>query len=316
MENPEEFQKTLETADSVHYNWRLFWKSVSGQPEGQPGTRHSTVGGGGLTDSRAAGWWPGGSPGWKPETLLALLLASCGAAPANPGPEDQAEPTVHWGYEGDVGPDHWGDLDPSFAACSLGKLQSPVDLSNAREGDLGAVVFNYSPTRIHLKHDGHTVLADCETGDSIRFDKGTFDLVQFRIHRPSEHLIGGRRFPMEIQFLHRDPSDRLVMVAVLCQKGEPNRALETFSDSLPSRLGEQGYLGKAVPLQDLLPESRRAFRYEGSLTTPPCTEPVFWIVLAEPLEISDDQLAQFERAVQSNNRPDQPLNGRKIHLGE
>ncbi len=279
-----------------------------------PGIRQSE--GGGLTDSRAAGWWSVALPGWIPGTLLTLLLTSCGAAPGTPRSEDEAPEEIQWGYQGDLGPEHWGGLDPSFATCSRGEEQSPLDLSRATEKDLGEIVFNYSPTRIHLSHDGRTVSADCEAGDSMRFDKGTFDLVRFQFHRPSEHLIDGKSFPMEIQFLHRDASGRLVMVAVLCREGEPNPALDTFSDGLPSRAGEQGYLGKAVPLQGLLPERRRAYRYEGSLTTPPCTEPVSWVVLAEPLEVSADQLATFERAFAPNDRPPQPLNGRTILLGE
>ncbi len=271
-----------------------------------------------MTDSRAAGWWSVVLPGWIPGTLLTLPLACCGATPGS-APSDNKAPataTLQWSYQGETGPEHWGSLDPSFASCARGQSQSPVDLAGAVEQDLTEVVFNYSPTKIHLSHDGRALSADCPPGDSIRFDKGTFELARFQVHRPSEHSIDGRTYPLEIQFLHRDDSGRLVMVAVLCREGAPNPALDTFADGLPSRDGEQGYLGKAVPLQDLLPARRTAYRYDGSLTTPPCTEPVFWIVLEEPLEVSADQLAAFERAIAPNQRPRQPLNGRVILLGD
>ena len=220
----------------------------------------------------------------------------------------------HWAYHGDIGPNHWGDLSPSFAACGKGMSQSPVDLHNADTARMQAIGFHYRVTPIYLLHNGHTVQANYKAGSSITIGEDQFDLLQFHFHTPSEHKVGGQAFPMEIHFVHKhQASGRLAVVGVLVAPGNHNLAAQEIWDNLPQKANTTSdHPRTLINGRDLLPENKDYFRYMGSLTTPPCSEGVSWYVLQTPVQFSAAQIQRIGNLMGYNARPVQKRNHRMV----
>lgn len=242
--------------------------------------------------------------------LGCLLVAAAPAAAAN---------DVEWGYEGRIGPEHWGDLDASFATCADGHEQSPVDLTDSIPAALPDIEFHYDPiTTREVFNNGHTIEVEVEPGSSISVGGKTYELVQFHWHAPSEHSVErGARYDMELHLVHRSTAGELAVVGVFIRRGRHHRALRPIWDVLPRSAHEERGVEVELSDQDLLPANRVYFRYPGSLTTPPCTEGVAWHVLAQPVEMSAAQVNRFIRALNrscclENARPTQPLHGRQV----
>lgn len=220
----------------------------------------------------------------------------------------------HWAYHGDEGPDHWGSLSPSYAACSAGQSQSPVDLRGADTARMQAISFHYRVTPTALVHNGHTVQANYKAGSSITIGDERFDLLQFHFHTPSEHKIAGQAYPMEIHFVHKhQASGRLAYVGVLVAPGDHNLAAQEIWDNLPAK--PNSTMDKPRVLingRDLIPDNRDYFRYMGSLTTPPCSEGVSWYVLQHPVQFSAAQIDQIGKLMGYNARPVQQRNHRMV----
>lgn len=268
---------------------------------------------------------------------MALLLGGCSrpAPDATAGKPAGATPapvtrTVrppaeapHWDYEAD-GPSRWGVLSAEFAACGQGRQQSPVDLHDAKPAKLAQLLTSFKPAELRVVHHehmsdvvntGHSVQVNAGGGDTITIGEDRFVLLQYHFHSPSEHHVDGRAFPAEMHLVHKSADGRLAVIGVLFEEGDANRALEPIWASLPARRGEESHLPHlTVNADDLLPPSRESWRYEGSLTTPPCSEGVTWIVMAKPVQMSTEQLARLRSVLKPNNRPVQPLNGRRIVL--
>ena len=244
--------------------------------------------------------------------LRALLVGLAAAAPL-------VAADVEWGYEGKIGPEHWGELDPSFAQCSEGHEQSPVNLSRSTPSDLPDIEFDYAPIVTESVHNnGHTVEVKVEPGSSITVAGKSYELVQFHWHAPSEHSVEqGARYDMELHLVHRSGAGELAVVGVFIRRGRHHRALRPIWDVLPRSADEEHVIEVELSDSDLLPADRRYFRYPGSLTTPPCTEGVAWHVLAQPIEMSAAQVNRFLRVLDrscclQNARPTQPLGGRQL----
>lgn len=219
----------------------------------------------------------------------------------------------HWGYSGAEGPEHWGELDAQFSLCEKGKHQSPVDLSNAMQGHPHALSFNYKPGGSHELNNGHTIQVDYDSGSSITLDGDTYYLKQFHFHVPSENHIAGKEFPMEAHLVHADKDGHLAVVAVMFEAGAVHPALAAAWSQMPDHEDEDTNLKVKISAADLLPENRDYYRFTGSLTTPPCTEGVNWLVMKEPVQASKDQIAELAKTLgHPNNRPVQPLNARVI----
>ena len=220
-----------------------------------------------------------------------------------------------WGYEPHNGPALWGTLDRAFRACALGTEQSPIDLTGGRRAELAPVEFDYGRSRIEVENTGHTIQINPEPGHGIVLDGTRHELSQFHFHRASEHLVDGVPYPMELHLVHRDGGGGLAVVGVLICEGEENAALAPAWACLPPDPGESRAISGEIDLAALLPPFGTTWRYRGSLTTPPCTEGVAWIVPDEPLPMSPAQIAAFAAIYPNNRRPVQPLGDRDLWRG-
>ena len=218
-----------------------------------------------------------------------------------------------WGYDAEDGPSKWGAIDPSFAACAAGKAQSPININGAKPADLPPISFDYHPAPLQVIDNGHTIQVDYAPGSTITVGGHTYQLIQFHFHHPSENHVGGKEFPMELHLVHKDSEGKLAVVAVLLKVGAENAAVKTeWSHLPPEKEKEVTVEGVTIDASQLLPAKRGYYTFQGSLTTPPCSEGVTWFVLKEPLPISKDELAAFSRLYRHDNRPVQPLAGRVV----
>ena len=220
---------------------------------------------------------------------------------------------AHWEYSGAEGPDSWGKLAPEFAACANGKNQSPVDLKGAIKGQLAPIKFDYKTNAVEIVNNGHTIQANYMPGSTITLDGVQFELKQFHFHAPSENLINGKSYPMEMHLVHADKDGNLAVVGVMFEEGAANPALADLWKQMPEKGGEKNALAAQVNALKLLPQQQAYFRFNGSLTTPPCSEGVRWMVMKKPLTASKEQLHAFEHTMHhANNRPVQSVNARPI----
>ena len=221
--------------------------------------------------------------------------------------------TPHWGYKGAGGPEHWGDLNASFKTCSAGHRQSPINLEATEPAHLVPLSIHYKVSLINLVNNGHTVQANYGEGSYITLGNERYDLLQFHFHTPSEHRVADRSFPMEIHFVHRNKGGQLAVLGILVAPGDYNLAAREIWDRLPARAQTKSAdTGALMNARDLLPEDTRYFRYSGSLTTPPCSENVNWLVLQTPVRFSEGQIAKLHRIIGMNARPAQARNSRYL----
>jgi len=219
---------------------------------------------------------------------------------------------AHWAYQGHGGPKHWGELESSFEACARGSAQSPVDIRNPVKADLPALDFQYAAAAPTLVNNGHTVQVNLPAGNNLVVDGKKLELLQFHFHTPSEEAVAGKHAAMVAHFVHKDEDGKLGVVAVLIQPGKTNPAWAPIFAHLP-RVGEQVTVdGLSLDLPALLPAKKGYYSFEGSLTTPPCSEGVRWMVLKEPVKLSPQQIKAFRQTYNANARPLQPLNGRVV----
>jgi carbonic anhydrase len=244
-------------------------------------------------------------------SLAATLLA--GAALAEP----------IWSYDEatGAGPTAWGSLSEDYALCSSGLGQSPIDLAGATRGRGFELGFDYEPTELVIENNARTIEVVYESGSMLRVGGRSYELLQFHFHTPSEHQIGGREEPLEAHFVHRSADGELAVVGVLIREGEANAALERILANAPEEEGEVHVPGEYVSADELMPEERHGYRrYTGSLTTPPCSEGVRWMVLAQTITASTEQVLRLREILAHvqhfpyNARPIQPDNGRRVVL--
>jgi carbonic anhydrase len=218
----------------------------------------------------------------------------------------------HWSYDGADGPDHWGQM-AGYGLCSTGKNQSPVDVRGAVGAKLAPLAFDYESQAADVLNNGHTVQVTYAAGSELSVDSHAYELKQFHFHAPSENLLDGKQFPLEVHFVHADASGNLAVIGVFFETGAANAALAKLGKDLPVHAGDKHSLDVRVLAADLMPKSREYYRFSGSLTTPPCSEGVNWLVLKQPITASSAQIEQLHAAMgHANARPVQPLNARVI----
>jgi carbonic anhydrase len=227
--------------------------------------------------------------------------------------QEQKKPhAAEWSYSGDTGPSHWGELSPEYVLAKDGKQQSPIDVRNTLAKVLPKIQFNYRPTQIHLIYNGHTIQENEDPGGFGMANDKKFELQQFHFHAPSEHTVGGKHFPMEMHLVHKAQDGTSGVVAVFIEEGEHNRAFDPVWDNLPDANRPKQDAKIRIDATSLLPQDTSYYAYDGSFTTPPCTEQVKWIILAQPVSMSKQQITRFRAVIDGNNRPVQPLNGRQV----
>lgn len=235
---------------------------------------------------------------------IPLAIAACAAAPAH---------AQHWGYEGHEGPEHWQDLDPAWAVCAAGQQQSPIDLSHALHAGLGAPEIDWAESTAGVVVDnGHTVQVSVENAGGITLGDTYYRLLQFHFHAASEHTIDGEHAPLEVHFVHQSEAGDLAVIGVMVQRGDALPTLDSVWAAMPADSHASPGVAARVHLNEFLPADREAFRYQGSLTTPPCSEVVSWTVFTAPVAASSAQIHTFEARHPESFRPVQPINRRFV----
>ena len=223
-----------------------------------------------------------------------------------------------WSYSGEADPSHWGDLKPDFFMCKDGKNQSPVNIDTTKivhTNSLKDIEFFYTTGAKEAINNGHTIKVDVKNGSYIKLDDIKFNLIQFHFHSPSENKIDGKSFPLEAHFVHQSQDGQLAVIAVMYEDGKDNKVLKKVCNTIFSNVHEVHKCNlSAEDINMLLPKNKDYFRFSGSLTTPPCSEGVRWIVLEHYLHISKKQTEKFVNVMMKghNDRPVQPLNARTI----
>ena len=258
---------------------------------------------------------------------ILMCITSCGKTQSGPSHTEKLE----WGYEPENGSDVWAELSPEYILCAEGKHQSPIDLVNPTSVKLLPIPYYYdNPTSMDIRHTGHTIEVSYPEGNWIEVDGTRYELLQFHFHAPSEHTVAGKPFEMEVHFVHKSEEGNLAVVGLLIESGDQNFAFDPVWEYLPTVPGEAQRVENVTEDGSLIADPRFMFspndvveditpsyfgnfyRYDGSLTTPPCSESVKWIVLTTPIEMSEAQIAAFKAIIHDNNRPVQPLNGREL----
>lgn len=244
---------------------------------------------------------------------LAMLLSSALVASTLFGGVHHA----HWGYSGESGPAHWGDLDPKYAECKLGSSQSPINISaenTIKTIGLKPIEFHYTTAANSVINNGHTVQVNIDPGSTITIDGKEFALKQFHFHSPSENEIDGKFFPLEAHFVHAAKDGSLAVVAVMFEDGKQNPIINKIWNAMPHKAGEKQKLTlSSAMINKMLPKNKEYYRFNGSLTTPPCSEGVRWFVMKNYSNVSAEEVKEFSHTMHHpNNRPIQPINARKV----
>jgi len=286
------------------------------------------------TDKRSVGV-TGSWTGLRWMLIAVSSLAISGAAGCGADVGHDAVPTatashesgthqIHWGYDGETGPDHWADLSPDYAMCREGSAQSPIDLASATSvagppiyaATGGGLLTSDQPHDVlDISDNGHTIQVTDETPSSLDLDGEHYELIQYHFHAPSEHTLDGRHAPLEVHLVHKSATGRLAVVGVLIDEGDHDAEWDSIVDALPEVADESRRVeGDSLDVTDLLPLAGSYYRYSGSLTTPPCSEGVEWIVMADAHELGPNQIAALTSRLHHNNRPAQPRGERPLEL--
>jgi carbonic anhydrase len=236
------------------------------------------------------------------------VLADCAAEKSEAKGHKKGH-AVHWDYAGDMGPENWGD---EFPTCGKGTKQAPLNITGPFEKSKDVLVVNYKEGPLKILNNGHTIQVNVEPGSTLKVNKDVFNLLQFHFHRPSEEQIDGKPMAMVAHFVHKNADGKLAVLGVLLNDGKDNAAIQTLWNNAPKAEGPEVLVDKVkFDPSSLVPAALTHYNYEGSLTTPPCTEGVNFYILKTPVDISKKQVMDFP--FKRNARPVQPLNGRKIN---
>ena len=239
--------------------------------------------------------------------LLALSLVSVTSAHAS-----DSHKTPHWSYEGEAGPENWGELAHDYHLCREGNEQSPIDLRWKKPQSGHEMKFDYQATGAKVVDNGHTVQVNFSPGSKLSLEGKDFDLLQMHFHTRSEHSLSKKHFPLEAHFVHKNAKGELAVVGVFFSIGKENPTLAKIWEAIPETQGKEKDLKlKGWSPDSLLPQARTHYHYKGSLTTPPCSEGVDWNVFNTPLEVSKKQLERFHQLYTNNARPVQSLHERR-----
>jgi len=252
--------------------------------------------------------------------LLSLTLASPVLAadkqqvqPAHQKEASTKELHAHWDYLGVESPSHWAMLSKEYMTCETGNRQTPININMTHHGDHHQkLVFHYQTSQLHEMNNGHTIQVSHVSGCRVDLNDRKYQLRQFHFHAPSEHHIEANGFPMEMHLVHQDETGHVLVLAVMMKTDAPQPVLRNLWKWLPKQIGQDVSIPLELSLTDVLPTNTHHYAYSGSLTTPPCTEGVQWIVLKEPMHVTQQDVDQFVQIIGQNARPIQPSRGRHI----
>lgn len=252
-------------------------------------------------------------------SALALTVAACETVPTSNKAVDNNQAAAsngqhqkdNWSYIGESGPDYWGGLRAKYSQCDAGDQQSPINIINPISSNLNAPIINWSPFIPDISNNGHTIEIKSPAENTVILDGKSFELVQFHFHHTSEHTVNDQQYPMEAHFVHQADDGKLAVLAVLFTEGQANRPLGQIWTAAPAVIGEISANFTFDP-NTLLPMDRQHYRYEGSLTTPPCSQIVSWVIFKQKLTISAEQIAAFAAVFGENTRPVQEITRRHI----
>ncbi len=236
--------------------------------------------------------------------------------------EATTEKPKHWSYDGETSPEHWAEIEKE-SSCG-GSHQSPIDIVTAnavaQASGLKASDIHYdAETMIHdVTNNGHSLQYNFGGKDNyVDFGGKRYDLAQFHFHAASEHTIDGSHFPLVIHMVHVSEDKEFVVLAVMVSEGKESDAFDFLEAYLPVNPGETKTVGVTHHFADYLPGDFAHYYYQGSLTTPPCTEAVDWFVFKEPIKVSPEQVKAIADLMPRNNfRPTQPLNDRTVSFSK
>jgi carbonic anhydrase len=309
----EEVKKGLDKADVAKRNLQLVVMDKSKYPASGVGALPVTRAGVGLGTASDAVPVPAVSArAAKEPALQARAKAAVMAQSAHPESHGHA---AHWSYGGEHGPSHWGNLQPSYATCATGKRQSPIHIEdhNTLQGPAEPIQINYQPSNATVVNNGHTIQVNVSGNNSITVRGTAYQLLQFHFHHPSEEQINSRRFTMVAHLVHQSAQGQLAVIAVLLGAGQANALIHQVWTYMPLDHGDKVNMPPGLlNLSELLPKDQRYYQFLGSLTTPPCSENVLWMVLKEPMTLSPEQIRLFAQMFPNNARPVQPLHGRVV----
>ncbi|WP_141120567.1 carbonic anhydrase [Salmonella enterica] len=219
---------------------------------------------------------------------------------------------THWGYSGETSPDHWGKLNNDYYLCEKGFNQSPIDITNTIDGALPELNFTFEKNNQEIINNGHTIQVNT-IDDIVIIDGNKYQLQQFHAHKPSENTIDNKQYPIELHFVHAKDNGEIAVIGVMVEEGKANEGFETLLNNLPKEVNNSKKIIKEIDISDLYPSNKDYYRFSGSLTTPPCSEGIIWIVMKTPITATKQQIEKLEKALgEDNNRPIQPLHGRVI----
>jgi len=218
----------------------------------------------------------------------------------------------HWSYTGETGPEHWGEIDKANFACSAGSQQSPLNISGSVKAMLPPIGVSWNKGSGRLVNNGHTIQVNVPPGSGLSRGGSKYELRQYHFHHPSEHLIEGKRFAMEAHFVHKNiENDDLGVLGVLLVPGAVNAAFAQLATAFPAQADTEVTV-VTIDVNGLLPATLGYWYYEGSLTTPPCTENVDWMLAMQSLEVAEADIAKFAALYPNNARTVEPSNRRLV----
>ncbi|GAA1750758.1 carbonic anhydrase family protein [Kocuria aegyptia] len=250
--------------------------------------------------------------------LLAMITGCADTAAPGASPTDssaqtaQGEAPAQWSYEGATGPQHWGELEDEFTTCGTGAAQSPINVPGDPVLSSEPIELDYTASDFQARDTGHTVELESTSPQNITVDGTEYTFKQMHYHAPSEHTLDGVNYAAEFHFVHQSDDGDLAVIGVLAAEGEDNPAWSLVIEAVPAAQDEDSAEVTGLALSSLLPESLDHYEYDGSLTTPPCSENVRWLLLQSPIELGTTQISELRSAHSDNNRPTQPLNDREV----
>jgi carbonic anhydrase len=255
------------------------------------------------------------APAVNPQASRQYIRAKAAALTGHETPDAGSTGEAHWSYDGDTGPQAWARLKPDFNVCAIGKRQSPINIEDSAtlQGPAEPILFNYSPSYGTVVNNGHTIQVDLSGNNSITVRGSNYKLVQFHFHSPSEEQVNYKRFAMVAHLVHKNDEGQLAVVAVLLEQGTANPLIDKVWTYMPLDTNDRVRIPRdLLNMNELLPTDQRYYQFMGSLTTPPCSEGVLWMVLKQPVQLSKAQFRLFTQLYPNNARPVQPLNARLV----